>query len=76
MMSGQILMSDEIESLFAEIEAAKQSVEHAERAVDALVAKLAKAPRAEKVTVSEPLGAALQRLRDARAILEHLDTEE
>jgi hypothetical protein len=78
MTSGADTMSDEIErdSLFAEIQAAKESVEHAESAVDALVAKLAKAARAEKVSVSEPLGTALQRLRDARAILERLDTEE
>lgn len=54
---------------------AKQTVEQAERAVDALLAKLQRAPRAEKVTVSGPLEAALQRLREARAILDGLDED-
>lgn len=59
----------------AELDAAKQAVEQAERAVDALLAKLSGAPRAEKVTISAPLEGALQRLRDARAILDRLDAD-
>lgn len=55
--------------------AARQTVEQAELAVSALLAKLNRAPRAEKVTVSAPLEEALQRLRDARAILDELSDE-
>lgn len=61
---------------FDELTTARTSVEQAERAVEALLANLSAAPRAEKVTVSAPLEAALQRLRDARAILAHLSADE
>lgn len=55
---------------------AKDVVAQAEHAVDSLLAKLRRAPRAEKVTVSAPLEAALLRLHDARVILNRLSGEE
>lgn len=68
-----------VDPLFAGLDAARQSVEHAEHTVDALLADMRRAPRAEraeKVTVSAPLEAALQRLRDAREILAKLVPEQ
>ncbi len=60
------------ETLLDEIDSAERTVAQAELALDALLAKLDRAPRAEKVTVNAPLEAALQRLRDARVILASL----
>lgn len=59
----------------ADLNQAKHAVVQAEHAVDALLAKLGRAPRAEKVTVSAPLEAALQRLHDARVILDQISGE-
>ncbi len=62
------------ETLAAEVAAATDAVRHAETAVDGLLTKLSRAPRAEKVTISAPLEAAMERLREARALLDQLDT--
>ncbi|MFZ5896399.1 MAG: hypothetical protein ACOY0T_35420 [Myxococcota bacterium] len=55
--------------------AAEHSVEQAELAVLALLAKLRPAPRAEKVTIGAPLETALERLRAARTILSRLSDD-
>ncbi|HWA71966.1 MAG TPA: hypothetical protein VG937_06530 [Polyangiaceae bacterium] len=55
-----------------EVRVAEQSVEQAEAALTALLARLTTAPRAEKVGVSAPLEAALRSLQDAHAALEAL----
>ncbi len=61
------------EDLAAEVAAATQAVRQAETAVDALLTKLSRAPRAEKVTINAPLEAAMERLREARTLLDQLD---
>ena len=58
-----------------DITRARHAVAQAEQAVDTLLAKLERAPRARKVTVSAPLEAALHRLQDARVILDRLSDE-
>lgn len=58
-----------------EVAAATDAVEQAENAIGALLAKLKRAPRVEKVTASAPLQAALDRLREARAILDDLSVK-
>jgi hypothetical protein len=63
-------------SILEDISAAKQTVEKAESALDALLAKMSGGLRAEKVTISRPIEDALQRLHDAREILATLETDD
>ena len=57
------------ESILEEIQVAKDSVAGAESDLAALLKKIEIAPRAEKMTISEALQSAFQKLRGAR---EHL----
>jgi hypothetical protein len=58
-----------LQSSLSNVELARVDVEDAESRLEAVLADLKAAPRAEKTAVSTAIEQALQRLRDARAKL-------
>lgn len=56
-----------------EISSAKARIDEAELALQAAIAAMESGQRANKMTVSEAVGEALQRLHDAHAILVRLE---